>query len=176
MIRSGRQLAALTLAAVALVGCGGTVQERLGMGKRAPDEFQVVRRAPLVMPPNYDLRPPEPGAAPSQQQDPAAQAQALLTGQATSAVAGQQSTGELALVQRSPVQARPGIRETLVAENLDLVNLDQGRFLFILNFQKRARTLQEPVIDPVAESRRLAAAQGAGTVITMRTGSQPLAQ
>ena len=176
MIRSGRQLAALTLAAVALVGCGGTVQERLGMGKRAPDEFQVVRRAPLVMPPNYDLRPPEPGAAPSQQQDPAAQAQALLTGRATSAVAGQQSTGELALVQRSPVQARPGIRETLVAENLDLVNLDQGRFLFILNFQKRARMPQEPVIDPVAESRRLAAAQGAGTVITMRTGSQPLAQ
>jgi hypothetical protein len=176
MIRSGRRLAALTLAAVALVGCGGTVQEKLGMGKRAPDEFQVVRRAPLVMPPNYDLRPPEPGAAPSQQQDPAAQAQALLTGQATSAVAGQQSTGELALVQRSPVQARPGIRETLVAENLDLVNLDQGRFLFILNFQKRARMPQEPVIDPVAESRRIAAAEGAGTVITMRTGSQPLAQ
>jgi hypothetical protein len=176
MIRSGRQLAALTLAAVALVGCGGTVQERLGMGKRAPDEFQVVRRAPLVMPPNYDLRPPEPGAAPSQQQDPAAQAQALLTGQATSAVAGQQSAGELALVQRSPVQARPGIRETLVTENLDLVNLDQGRFLFILNFQKRARMPQEPVIDPVAESRRIAAAEGAGTVITMRTGSQPLAQ
>jgi hypothetical protein len=176
MIRSGRQLAALTLAAVALVGCGGTVQERLGMGKRAPDEFQVVRRAPLVMPPNYDLRPPEPGAAPSQQQDPAAQAQALLTGQATSAVAGQQSAGELALVQRSPVQARPSIRETLVAENLDLVNLDQGRFLFILNFQKRARMPQEPVIDPVAESRRIAAAEGAGTVITMRTGSQPLAQ
>jgi hypothetical protein len=176
MIGSGRLLAVLTLAALALGGCGGTVQERLGMGKRAPDEFQVVRRAPLVMPPNYDLRPPEPGAAPSQQQDPAAQAQALLTGQATSAVAGQQSTGELALVQRSPVQAQPGIRETLVAENLDLVNLDQGRFLFILNFQKRARMPQEPVIDPVAESRRIAAAEGAGTVITMRTGSQPLAQ
>jgi hypothetical protein len=176
MICSGRRLAALTVAAMALSGCGGTVQERLGMGKRAPDEFQVVRRAPLVMPPNYDLRPPQPGAAPSQQQDPAAQAQALLTGQPTSAVAGRQSAGELALVQRSPVQARPGIRETLVAENLDLVNLDQGRFLFILNFQKRARMPQEPVIDPVAESRRLAAAQGTGTVVTMRTGSQPLAQ
>jgi hypothetical protein len=176
MIRSGRQLAALTLAALALGGCGGTVQERLGMGKRAPDEFQVVRRAPLVIPPNYDLRPPEPGAAPVQQ-DPAAQAQGLLTGQATSAVAaGPQSAGEVALVQRSPVQARPGIRETLLAENLDLVNLDQGRFLFILNFQQRARMPQEPVIDPVAETRRLAAAEGTGAVVTMRTGSQPLAQ
>jgi hypothetical protein len=128
------------------------------------------------VPPNYDLRPPEPGAAPVRQ-DPAAQAQALLTGQATSAVAaGPQSAGEVALVQRSPVQARPGIRETLLAENLDLVNLDQGRFLFILNFQKRARMPQEPVIDPVAETRRLAAGEGTGAVVTMRTGSQPLAQ
>lgn len=32
------------------------------MGKRAPDEFAVVKRAPLIVPPDYDLRPPDPGA------------------------------------------------------------------------------------------------------------------
>jgi len=32
------------------------------MSKRAPDEFAVVRRAPLIVPPDYDLRPPDPGA------------------------------------------------------------------------------------------------------------------
>ena len=46
----------------ALAGCSGSVQESLGLGKRQPDEFQVVRRAPLVLPPDFNLRPPEPGA------------------------------------------------------------------------------------------------------------------
>lgn len=32
------------------------------MSKRSPDEFAVVRRAPLIVPPDYDLRPPDPGA------------------------------------------------------------------------------------------------------------------
>ena len=32
------------------------------MSKRAPDEFAVVRRAPLIVPPDFDLRPPDPGA------------------------------------------------------------------------------------------------------------------
>ena len=31
------------------------------MGKRSPDEFAVVRRAPLILPPDYGLRPPRPG-------------------------------------------------------------------------------------------------------------------
>jgi hypothetical protein len=46
-----------------LGGCAkGTVQDALGMSKRSPDEFAVVRRAPLIIPPDYDLRPPDPGA------------------------------------------------------------------------------------------------------------------
>jgi len=46
-----------------LGGCAqGSVQEALGMGKRAPDEFAVVKRAPLIVPPDFDLRPPDPGA------------------------------------------------------------------------------------------------------------------
>ena len=48
----------LGAALAALAGCSGTVQEKLGLGKRAPDEFQVVRRAPLILPPDYSLRPP----------------------------------------------------------------------------------------------------------------------
>ncbi len=49
--------------ALALSACaGGSVQQALGMGKRSPDEFAVVSRAPLIMPPEFDLRPPEPGA------------------------------------------------------------------------------------------------------------------
>lgn len=35
-----------------LVGCG------LGYNKNPPDEFNVVRRAPLILPPEFNLRPP----------------------------------------------------------------------------------------------------------------------
>ena len=66
---------------LALGGCSGTVQENLGLGKRSPDEFQVVRRAPLILPPDYSLRPPEPGAPGPAAQDTAAQAEQILTGQ-----------------------------------------------------------------------------------------------
>jgi len=51
-------------AVAALGGCSGT-RQALGLEKRAaPDEFQVTARQPLALPPNYQLRPPQPGAAP----------------------------------------------------------------------------------------------------------------
>jgi hypothetical protein len=51
------------LALLPVGGCAqGSVQEALGMSKRAPDEFAVVKRAPLIVPPDFELRPPEPGA------------------------------------------------------------------------------------------------------------------
>ena len=34
-----------------------------GGGARTPDEFRVVTKAPLTVPPDYSLRPPEPGGS-----------------------------------------------------------------------------------------------------------------
>jgi hypothetical protein len=184
----GRGPAALVLL-VLLAGCAqGTVQEALGVRKRAPDEFQVVRRSPLVLPPDYSLRPPQPGAVGPQQGDPSRDAQAILTGRsdtplgatptpapATAAAPATQSPGELALLERSPVAAQPGIRQEITAENEELISLDRSRFLFILNFQRKAMSERnEPVIDPVAEAQRLRSQGQVGSVVTMRTGSQPL--
>ena len=47
--------------AVGLSACGGS--DSLGYGKNAPDEFNVVKRPPLIMPPDYNLRPPGSGKA-----------------------------------------------------------------------------------------------------------------
>lgn len=52
----------LTIAAglglmLALGGCSG-IGDALGFSKRAPDEFEVLAKAPLVVPPDYNLRPP----------------------------------------------------------------------------------------------------------------------
>lgn len=61
--RYARIVPAAVLAVMMAVGLGGCGQLRdaLGQTKDPPDEFQVVARAPLALPPNYDLRPPRPG-------------------------------------------------------------------------------------------------------------------
>ena len=160
-------------AALALAGCQGTVQEKLGLGKRAPDEFQVVRRQPLIIPPDYALRPPAPGEV-GPAQSPSAEAQALLTGPTKAAGATPQSGAEVALLGASPVKAEPGVRSEITQENTDLVQLSDRTFLFILDFQKKQFQPKSEVLNPQAEASRLQA-QGAGSgVVTTRVSSTPL--
>lgn len=56
------KLALLTLAAstVALSGCA-SASKSLGLTKDAPNEFNILTNAPLIVPPEYNLRPPSPG-------------------------------------------------------------------------------------------------------------------
>jgi Protein of unknown function (DUF3035) len=87
---------AMALSALALSACsGGGVQHALGMGKQAPDEFAVVSRAPLIIPPDFDLRPPEPGASRPMVGTTEDQARATLLGQSQvqAASASDQATG-----------------------------------------------------------------------------------
>src|SRR5258705_7281826 len=44
-----------------LSGCG--FRQLVGLDKTGPDEFAVESRAPLTIPPDFELRPPAPGAA-----------------------------------------------------------------------------------------------------------------
>lgn len=46
-----------------LSACSDETKEELGLIRNAPDEFAVVARAPLSVPPDYTLRPPMPGAS-----------------------------------------------------------------------------------------------------------------
>jgi hypothetical protein len=46
---------------LALPGCSD-VRAVLGMDRTGPDEFAVESRAPLLIPPDFNLRPPQPGA------------------------------------------------------------------------------------------------------------------
>ena len=58
------------------------------------------------------------------------------------------------------MQAEPGIRQIITQEDPELIDLDDSRFLFILNFQRRGDAAEQPnVIDPVAEQQRLRAAR-----------------
>jgi hypothetical protein len=60
-VRSVLIVSAVALAVTtALSGCSG-VRRAVGADKVTPDEFRVVTKAPLVVPPEYNLRPPRPG-------------------------------------------------------------------------------------------------------------------
>ena len=42
---------------LALSACSTETKRKLGLASQAPDEFMVMSRAPLSLPPEYDLRP-----------------------------------------------------------------------------------------------------------------------
>ena len=73
-------------------------RDTLGIGKQSPDEYLVVERAPLSLPPNFDLRPPNPGETRAQYEDPRRQAERILLGE-TENVDGARSEGEVALLK-----------------------------------------------------------------------------
>lgn len=166
-------------AALLVAGCGSGIQQSLGLGKRAPDEFQIVRRQPLIMPPSFELPRPTPGVAGAQERSTAAQAREVLTGAGTGGFETGQSSGELALVQDARVTADPDIRRKILEENTELVDLDESRFLMIFDWQRRRmadRAQGGQTLDPVAEAARLRGEGAAVTgPLTVRTGSTPLA-
>ena len=77
---SGTVRVAIAAAALAgLAGCSGGTRQALGLVRSSPDEFAVVAKAPLVLPPDFGLRPPIPGAPPlTVAEDPVARATAAL--------------------------------------------------------------------------------------------------
>ena len=46
---------------LALSACSN-IKQTLGLVKQGPDEFTVITRAPLTVPPNFELTPPKPGS------------------------------------------------------------------------------------------------------------------
>lgn len=57
-MRKSLALAALSGSAMLLASCGSGGM----LNRNRPDEFAVARQAPLVIPPDFALRPPQPGA------------------------------------------------------------------------------------------------------------------
>ena len=100
-------VAAFGVAGVGLSGCS-TAKSALGMTKVVPDEFAVVTKAPLVVPPDYALRPPSPGQPRPQELQPESQARVALLNERA---ATQRSEGERILVSKAGAdKADPQIR------------------------------------------------------------------
>jgi hypothetical protein len=105
-----RRLRLLLLAPALLVlaGCGDEIRKSLGLGKNAPDEFQVVRRAPLSLPPDFSLRPPQPGAVRPQEGSTTEQARRAVLDQSASAAPRPADAGTPLAAPRAPVSMSVG--------------------------------------------------------------------
>jgi hypothetical protein len=145
-------------ASLALGGCSNA-KKALGLEKTAPDEFNIVSRAPLSLPPDYSLRPPEPGALRPQDQTPTQRArQTVFRADDQQPVLprarGTQSEGELALLKQAGAgDTNSSIRQTVNQETVAAVQQDRSFIDSVLFWRK-----PEPagnVIDPQKESQRL---------------------
>ncbi len=138
---------------LALSACDST-QEQLGLNKKAPDEFQVLRRAPLEMPPNYALRPPAPGSERPQEQEMATQAaQAVFGGEALVAPVSADSGEAFLLQQAGASLADPNIRRMVDSESADFEDANEPVIDKLLGIGDD--TPKASVVDAEKEAERL---------------------
>ncbi|MBU6406806.1 MAG: DUF3035 domain-containing protein [Alphaproteobacteria bacterium] len=112
-------LVAMIAATAAASGCS-TINQAVGNERIAPDEFRVVTNAPLTLPPDYALRPPQPGEARPMQGGAAEEARQALFGQDLGTRA---SAGEQRLVANAGAETAPAdIRQTVDFEGATIVH------------------------------------------------------
>lgn len=156
-----RRLAVPVLACAALTGLGGceSFSQAFGLKRNAPDEFAVVTQAPLVIPPDFQLRPPVPGAPRPQQLTPQGDAQrALFEANIQPGASG--STEKQILAKAGAERANPEIKALVSKETTAVVPKEPG-FVDQLMFWKDNAPPPEPQTTVVApdEARRLKEAQ-----------------
>ena len=116
--------------ALSLAACE-TIRTAVGSNKEPPDEFAVVTKAPLIIPPDYNLRPPKPGAPPLNQVSPTESAEAALYSDdpkmVASTISGSYSPAEkMLLAQTGGAAANDSIRQQLAADNAGADSADEG--------------------------------------------------
>ncbi len=117
-----------------LAGCDG-LRQAAGLTKKSPDEFAVTTKAPLVIPPDFNLRPPVPGAAPTNQLDPTDNAQQALFNSAAdpqtvaAGMRGSYTPGEKMLLANAGAQnADPAVRSRLAADQRAAIQNSNASF------------------------------------------------
>ena len=174
--RAGRRRLAARLTCLAagtlmLAGCSGW-RQTFGLDHAPPDEFTVVSQPPLSLPPDFNLRPPRPGAARPQDVGTTQAAAATVFGvtQAPSAgrVKNAASAGEAAfLAQAGAGNAQPNVRAALDAETRNLIAADKRWTDRLIFWQKQEAPYT--TVDASAEAKRLRDNAALGQPVTAGT-------
>jgi hypothetical protein len=173
-------VASALVAAAGLAGCVST-RNALGLTKVTPDEFRVVTKAPLVVPPDFALRPPAPGKPRPQELQPESAARTALLGAREGEA---RSDGEKLLVAKAGAdKADPLIRYVVDDEFGDVAHKEKSFADKVMFWRsdKAAPKTQVAVggdtaapIDAAAEADRIAKLTGGKTVIIAREGQTKL--
>jgi len=156
-----------------ILGCENA-KETIGLTKQSPDEFAVVTRAPLSIPPKFDLRPPKPGADRPQETAKRLEARKILlknasrnrnSGKYKSVNSDRFSNGEAAFLQRAgALNVDPSIRKIIKKESSGLTEVNEGllgKIIFWRNEEKPGS-----IIDAKKEAQRLRKVTAEGQSIT----------
>ena len=155
--RLAAQIACLAAGTLVLAGCGSW-RQTFGLDHAPPDEFTVVSQAPLSMPPDYNLRPPRPGATRPQDVGTTQSAAATVFGIAKAPgaerVKDAASPGEAVFLARAgATNALPNIRATIDAETRNLIAGDKRWVDRLIFWQKQEQPYS--TVDAAAEAKRL---------------------
>jgi len=162
-------MAASLIGAAGLGGCQST-SRALGLSKVTPDEFRVVTKAPLILPPDYSLRPPAPGEPRPQELQPESAARTALLGQRD---AETRSDGEKLLVTKAGGdKADPLIRYVVDDEFGGVAHKDKGFADWVI-FWKKGDSAVAPGAADAATSTPVDAANEAKRIANL-TGNQPV--
>lgn len=178
----------LTLAVVSLalvLGACENVKDQLGLNKSSPDEFAVLTRAPLTLPPDYKLRPPDPGAVRPQEvsvqervkaalyntspegagnASTATVGESALLSRAGSSVAGSGPTatvGESALLSLAGSSAQQSNIRAVINRDNAIFAEEDGNFVDALIFWRDPED-SSTIVDPAREDQRLQEAEATG--------------
>lgn len=168
-------LATLALATLLLAGCSGSDLSRtFGFSRDAPDEYTVTTQVPLSMPPEFTVRPPQPGAPRPQQISEQQQAEQALVPQTalTGTPTGEASPGQAALVQAAGPAPPANIRAQV--NNAAATEAQQSE-----SFVNTLMFWREPpppgiVVDPQKEAQRIR--ENAALGRSQNTGDTPIIQ
>ena len=169
--------AGLLFGATGLCACH-SAEQALGISKVTPDEFRIVTKAPLSLPPDYALRPPQPGEPRPQELQPESAARQALLDEQSSA---DRSDGEKLLVEKAGADhADPNIRYVVDDEFGNLAHKDKGFANWVM-FWKKGQPAAPPEglgdpntptpINAAVEEERVKNLTGGKTVIITREGS-----
>lgn len=163
--------AALILCLAGLNACS-RVKEELGLTRHTPDEFMVMKRAPLEIPVDLSaLPPPTPGLQRPQETNAVTQAKVAVLGDPRGDVLASQSNGERALIQKSGAgQSNDQIRQ-IVNQEATTENKDKRPVIKRL-LSWGEGTPSATVVDPVKESERIQSNLKAGQTVT--NGATPM--